>query len=669
MANKNMGRILSGAVIVFCVILLCTLSISGQQFKVRKLTFTISGSVGLSGVKMTGLPNSPVTDESGYYSDTVEFNWSGKVTPVKAGYTFDPPYRPYNNVKSNLENQDYTAQIMKFTISGSVGEAGVVMAGLPDSPVSGSDGTYKAVVEYGWSGTVTPEKAGYTFTPPSKEYTQVNRHYANENYTAALITFDITGSVGEEGVLMKGLPKPIFSDASGNYRGEVPYGWSGTITPEKAGYTFSPPSRPYSNVVNAQTYQDYIAEAITFVISGTTGEAGVVMKGLPDNPITNSVGSYTAVVNYGFSGKVTPEKDGFTFKPPSMTYVDVKNDMGNQNYTAEEITYTISGLVGQEGVVMNGLPGNPVSGKGGTYKVTVPHGWSGAVTPTKDGFTFTPDSKIYPRVTANLSNENYTAIPITFTISGTAGVGRVVMKGLPGRVITNENGYYEATVIYGWSGTVTPERAGYDFDPPNRTYPRLISAEVNQDYVPTLQKRTISGKILSAQGPIAGVIVSANNEGGSTTTNANGEYSLLVDYGWSGTVAPKSEGYTFRPNNKRYPLVTTDQTNQDYTAEVIMLTISGTLAIDGVPLEGVLMSASQGGISDTTDAKGYYSVKVPYGWSGEISPKKEGYTFDPPSETYTNVTTDYKDGKAVPREPPTPKPAVPEPEPLTPRPA
>ncbi|MFB0525254.1 MAG: hypothetical protein ACETVZ_06905 [Phycisphaerae bacterium] len=666
MANKNMGRILSDAVIGFCVILLCTLSTSGQ-FKIQKLTFTISGSVGLRGVRMTGLPNSPITDESGYYSDTVEFNWSGKVTPVKTGYTFDPPYMAYNDVRSNLDNQNYTAEIMKFTISGTVVQAGVVMAGLPESPVSGSDGTYKAVVEYGWSGTVTPEKAGYTFIPPSKGYTQVNRHYTNENYTPAPIIFEITGSVGVGAVQMKGLPKPTPSDASGNYRGEVPYGWSGTITPEKAGYTFNPPSRPYSNVISAQTYQDYIAEAITFIISGTTGEAGVVMKGLPDNPITNSVGAYTAIVKYGFSSKVTPEKDGFTFKPPNMTYVDVKNDMGNQNYTAEEITYTISGLVGQEGVVMNGLLGNPVSGSGGTYKVTVPHGWSGAVTPTKDGFTFTPDNKIYPRVAANLSNENYTAAPITFTISGTAGVARVIMKGLPGRVITDENGSYSSTVIYGWSGTVMPERLGYAFDPSNRTYPRLISAEVNQDYIPTLQKRTVSGKILSAQGPIVGVIVSADGRGVSTTTNANGEYSLSVDYGWSGTVTPENEGYTFRPDNKRYPLVTIDQTNQDYTAEVVMLTISGTLAIGGVSLEGVLMSASEGGISDTTDAKGNYSVKVPYSWSGEIAPKKEGYSFDPPSETYANVTTDYKDGEPVLREPPAPR--LPAPEPLTPRPA
>ena len=35
------------------------------------------------------------------------------------------------------------------------------------------------------------------------------------------------------------------------------YGWSGTVTPTKAGHTFSPASRSYSNVSGNQTGQDY----------------------------------------------------------------------------------------------------------------------------------------------------------------------------------------------------------------------------------------------------------------------------------------------------------------------------------------------------------------------------------------------------------------------------
>jgi type II secretory pathway component GspD/PulD (secretin) len=656
MAIKNIGRILSGGAIACCVILFCCLSISGQPFAPSKKTFTISGSVGQSGVMMSGLPGNIMTDENGYYSAVVEYGWSGKVKPIKKGYSFTPSEKPYSNVKSNFENQNYTFDIMKFTISGSVGQPGVVMSGLPSNPVSGADGTYRALVEFGWNGTVSPELAGYTFTPLRKPYTQVDRDYIGENYKAEQITFTISGSVGEGGVKMKGFPAPVVSGANGNYTAIVPYAWTGTVKPEKVGFNFNPSERPYANVISAQTYQDYIADAITFTISGSAGTAGVTLRGLPNNPATNSDGSYIAIVNYGFTGTVTPEKRGYTFKPARTPYTNITTDLDNQSYIPEEITYTISGSVGKEGVVMNGLPGNPISGPDGFYKTVVPYEWSGTVTPDLIGYTFSPLSQTYSRITANMT-QNYAAVPITFTISGTTGVAGVEMKGLPSRVLTDQNGNYNALVPYGWTGTIIPEKEGYIFTPPDRTYPPLISAEVNQDYTWTLQKRAISGKVISAQGTVENVQLFASGGGGSAITGADGKYDLSVDFGWSGTVTPEKPGLNFRPEKMPYPRVIRDQSNQDYTAEVVMFTLSGTMSMGGVPMEGVLMSASEGGISSTTDAKGHYSVKVPYGWNGEISPIKEGYDFNPPSKVYTNVTTNYEDGLPVSREPP-PKPTV-----------
>ncbi len=649
MASKRISRILSGAAVVFCVILLCTMSVKGQQFGIRKLTFTISGSVGLSGVRMTGLPNSPITDNNGFYTDNVDYNWSGKVTPEKEGYTFDPPSIPYTNVKSSLENQNYTAQIKKFTISGSVGEAGVTMVGLPDSPVSGSDGTYKATIEFGGVVTVTPTKEGLTFNPISKQYSQVNKDYTGENYIPAPITFEISGSVGQSGVVLKGLPGDPISGTNGAYKAVVRYGWNDTVTPQKEGLNFNPPDRQYSNVISSQTYQDYTAEEITYTISGSAGAPGVVMKGLPNDPVSTAEGTYLVTVKYGFTGKVTPEKPGFTFKPLYMTYSKVVADFRNQDYTPEEIKFTISGSVGREGVIIKGLPGDPTSGPGGVYQVTVPFAWNGTVIPEKEGLIFTPDKKTYPSVTSNQMNQNYNAAPITFTISGSAGAAGVLIKGLPGRIISGESGFYTANVEFGWNGMVTPEKAGYAFNPPVRSYSRIITAEGNQDYTASLEKRSITGKIISAKGPVHGASIFADGTGGPVVTNANGEYSLSVDYGWSGTVTPNSEGYTFRPADKKYPPITQDQGSQDFAAEVVMLTISGSLPM---PIESVVMSVSEGGIPGTTDSKGHYIVKVPYGWNGEITPKKEGFAFDPPSNKYTNVTTNYVDGQPVPRETP-----------------
>jgi RHS repeat-associated protein len=49
------------------------------------------------------------------------------------------------------------------------------------------------------------------------------------------------------------------SNASGQYSCIVPLGWSGSITPSLAGYTFTPASRSYTNVTANQTAQSYAA--------------------------------------------------------------------------------------------------------------------------------------------------------------------------------------------------------------------------------------------------------------------------------------------------------------------------------------------------------------------------------------------------------------------------
>ncbi len=76
----------------------------------------------------------------------------------------------------------------------------------------------------------------------------------------------------------------------------------------------------------------------------------------------------------------------------------------------------------------------------------------------------------------------------------------------------------------------------------------------------------ISGTILDpGAAPVAGVSVDANNSGGSDVTDPNGEYSITVDYGWSGTVTPTKTDYTFAPTERVYGNVTSNQSAQDYT--------------------------------------------------------------------------------------------------------
>jgi len=138
-----------------------------------------------------------VTDATGYYEIEVPFDWSGDVTSVTAGYSYDPLGRRYDNVQADQENQDFTATKLTYTISGNVGLDGVVMNGLPGDPVSSGGGIYTAIVDYGWSGTVTPTKENYSFAPSERIYSSVTGDQPGQDYTAGNnYDLDGDGSIG-----------------------------------------------------------------------------------------------------------------------------------------------------------------------------------------------------------------------------------------------------------------------------------------------------------------------------------------------------------------------------------------------------------------------------------------------------------------------------------------
>jgi YD repeat-containing protein len=94
-------------------------------------------------------------------------------------------------------------------ISGSVidvsgnGIEGVTLQGLPGSPVTGPSGIYSVKVDPGWSGTVTPQKTDYTFTPVDRSYLDLTADQPGQNYIGVLpqltLSVQIVGNGRVEG--------------------------------------------------------------------------------------------------------------------------------------------------------------------------------------------------------------------------------------------------------------------------------------------------------------------------------------------------------------------------------------------------------------------------------------------------------------------------------------
>jgi Leucine-rich repeat (LRR) protein len=210
--------------------------------------------------------------------------------------------------------------------------------------------------------------------------------------------------------------------------------------------------------------------------------------------------------------------------------------------------------------------GTATTNKDGIYRLSVMPGWNGTVTPFRQGFAFSPPFRNYDKeVTKNTSGNNYTVEAGT-AISGTVnykrkGIGDVILKfnGEKGNytALTDENGNYQQEVSYNWSGTVTPIKERYGFDPGEKRYENVTSSLENQSYDVRLPKIFGRVKVLGGKG-IGGVKLKFSNVETDkfsylkdyAVTDDKGNYENGVLENWEGRVSlesSKGSKYLFYP--------------------------------------------------------------------------------------------------------------------------
>jgi Leucine-rich repeat (LRR) protein len=215
--------------------------------------------------------------------------------------------------------------------------------------------------------------------------------------------------------------------------------------------------------------------------------------------------------------------------------------------------------------------GTAETDKDGIYRLSVMPGWTGTVTPFREGFKFFPSSTSYDReVTERISGNDYTAESGT-VISGTVaykgrGVSDVTLKFTSAKgdhysAITDEKGKYKQAVSYDWSGTVTPKKDWHKFDPVIRKYENITSFMEDQDYEVQLPK--IFGKVINRKGKgVSGVkLIFSNVETGKfnylkdyAITDEKGNYENDVPENWKGILTQESSRenkYLFYPQFRR----------------------------------------------------------------------------------------------------------------------
>lgn len=106
-------------------------------------------------------------------------------------------------------------------------------------------------------------------------------------------------------------------------------------------------------------------------------------------------------------------------------------------------TVTITGQTGAEGVVLSYTDGGAktvTTGASGRYTLTVPVNWTGTVTPSRDGSTFTPDKRSYQNLASSQADQDFAVVVrrVTGTLDQTYATFNAATKMIEKETVRDE---------------------------------------------------------------------------------------------------------------------------------------------------------------------------------------------------------------------------------------
>ncbi|HEY0169462.1 MAG TPA: carboxypeptidase regulatory-like domain-containing protein [Pyrinomonadaceae bacterium] len=641
------------------------------------VTVTLSGSRGAT----------TTTDAGGYYNFTaLPAGGAYTVTPASTRYSFSPASQAVADLEAD-KFFTFNAAPLFYTINGQVlasngaplGGVGVSLGGSKTATAStNSQGVFTfADVPRGGNYTVTPGPAvGYTFAPASRSFNNLAADQGGV-YTGTPTGYRLTGRVtASGGAGLSGVTVGVTgsqaatatTDANGNYSVTLPINGSYTVTPSRRHYTFAPASTNVGPLASDRA-ADFAATLNRHKISGRVARAnGQAMSGVTVTLSGSQTGTTTTDANgdYNFANlpaggnyTVTPSKAGYDFNPAPRVFNDLGAD-ASAPFVVTPSSFNITGRVASGGAGVAGVTvtlsgarsATATTDAGGNYSLAVTSEGTYTVTPSKQHYTFAPASQSF---TDPLSNKtaNFAATLNRHKISGRvarangqamSGVTVTLSGAQAATATTDANGSYSFTNLPADSDyTITPARAGYDFNPKSKPFAAL-GADQTADFTVTPVNVAIAGRVSLNGAGLAGVAVTLSGALGATaTTDAGGAYSFTVTSEGTYTVTPSKATYTFAPASLSFTDPTADRA-ADFSATLNRHAISGRVTkAGGGGLAGatVAFSGSQTATA-TTDADGNYSVTgLAAGGSYTVTASKANYTLTPASATFDNLVSDH----------------------------
>jgi hypothetical protein len=505
--------------------------------------------------------------------------------------------------------------------------------------------------------TVTPSKAGYTFTPASQTVTINGGNATSVNFTAAAVpTYVISGTVSPSSIgsgtlltLSGTANATLTGDSSGNYSFTGLSNGTYTVTPSRAGYTFSPTNRTVTiNGASATAINFTGAVVPTFAISGTVSPSSagsgtvLTLSGTSSATVTaDSLGNFSFAGLQNGSYTVTPNKALFAFTPANQQVTINGGNVAGVNFAAasgERIFTT------QTPVVTNGTDGPGVNYELGTVftsgvagQITAIRFWKASnESGSHTGRLWTATGQLLATVIfSGETASGWQQQNLTTPVSITANTTYVV-------TVNTGSAYYVATtsglatsVVNGNLRTLVGNNGVYGTPgqfPMNSYQNSNYFRDVLFVSAPTY---TASGAVSPAASG-AGTTLTLSGAGtGTVAADASGNYTFSGLANGSYTVTPSKAGFTFNPTSLSFSVSGTNVTGLNFTTTTLTYSLSGAItpATAGGGATVTLTGAANATV--TADASGNYTFSGLANGSYTVTPAKTGYVFTPSNQAVT----------------------------------
>jgi hypothetical protein len=610
---------------------------------------------------------------------------------------------------SSFGSLSWNGSILSFTISAGTGARNLRAM----VPTSSTAGLLTSIIFNGSPlsfTTQTIKGVQYAFFNASSGSYQA-RYGAGSSFS---ISGTISGSGGSAAtVALSGTATAsTTADSSGNYSFTGLLNGSYTVTPSRAGFTFTPTSQTVTVNGASVPATNFTSTALpTFSISGTIsgsgGSAATVTLGGAANATTtaNASGIYTFTGLLNGSYTVTPSKSGFTFTPTSQSVPVNGASVANVNFTSSAVapgtlavdvvvfrdnpaagtsvtSPTFSTTSGNElllAFVGADNPGsspntvvNSVAGGGLTWVLV---GRTNAQFGTSEiwrAFASSPLSNVSVTANFSISAPVSTLTVVSFTgidISGTNGAGAVGATGTANAasggptasLVTTRNNSLVFGVGNDWDQGVArtpgPNQSlvhqylaanddTYWVQRQNAVTPLSGTTVTINDTAPTTDRYnlsiveilpavglppptfTISGAI-SGSGGNAATLALSGTSSATATSDATGNYAFNGLVNGSYTVTPSKAGFTFTPVSQNATVSNGNVTAVNFTSVAApSFSVSGTISGTGGNAATVVLSGATNATT-TANASGNYTFSTLANGSYSVTPSKNGFTFTP----------------------------------------